>query len=506
MSFIHRMIITPSILRRYKAMVFNSYVFVLLFLPAGLAIYYLLCPRLPRALSQIVLIALCGIFCLCSGFEALAALGISVLFNYALSRLICSEKPAQTMRKLILFFGIAVNVIALLYCKYLNLFIDTVNLILVREYPLKSLILPLGISYYSFQQIAYLVDAYRHETQDDGFLEYVLFCVWFPKIAQGPIVLREEMLSEFRDERNRHFNGENFAAGLYRFGVGIFKKVLVADVIACFVNKGYADVKSLSSPEAILLVAAFTLQLYYDFSGYCDMACGISEMFNIKLPENFRSPLKSLSLTDFWARWHITLTRFLRKYIYFPLGGNRKGKIRTYLNILVIFTVSGLWHGANMTFVVWGLLHGIFNCLERRFAVCRSRLPKAVQWLLTFWTVAVLFSIFRADSLREAGILLSRIFVGGSGFDFARYAGAFNVTLLLSAENALSFGRLPAELLTVFNTILYFAVSMSAILFGKNAFESSRELNGKKAVLTGLMLAVSVLSLSNVSAFLYAQF
>ena len=226
----------------------------------------------------------------------------------------------------------------------------------------------MGISFFTFQQVSYLVDSYRtQETRDYGFIEYTLFVLFFPQLIAGPIVLHKEMIPQFRNEHNRIFNSENFSRGMYIFAIGLFKKVLIADTFSQAVAIGYNNVENLSSLEALLVSFSYTFQIYFDFSGYCDMAIGISSMFNINLPQNFNSPYKSTSIIDFWNRWHMSLTRFLREYVYFPLGGSRKGKVRTYVNVMIVFLVSGIWHGANWTFIVWGIMHGVAQCLNRMF-------------------------------------------------------------------------------------------------------------------------------------------
>lgn len=200
-----------------------------------------------------------------------------------------------------------------------------------------------------------------------SFLNYVLFVTFFPKIIQGPIALHYEIIPQFDDEKNRKINSENMAKGIMAFAFGLAKKVLIADLFGNVANIGFENVAELNTLTALITMFAYTIQIYFDFSGYCDMATGIALMFNIKLPMNFNSPYKATTITDFWKRWHITLTRFFTQYVYIPLGGNRKGKIRTYINVLIIFLLSGIWHGANYTFIVWGILHGVGSVITRIF-------------------------------------------------------------------------------------------------------------------------------------------
>ena len=274
----------------------------------------------------------------------------SLFVNYITALLINRSKEKNT-KKGVLILGIFINIGLIFYFKYYNFFVENVNVLFRSNYEIHRIALPLGISYFTFQQIAYLVDSYRGETENYNFLEYMSFVLFFPQISSGPIVRHKELIPQFRDREKKKVSYENLSLGIFIFSCGLVKKVLIADTFGKAASWGFSNIELLSSMDALLVSLCYTFQLYFDFSGYSDMAIGISRMMNIELPQNFNSPYKATSIIDFWDRWHMSLTRFLREYVYFPLGGSRKGKMRTYLNIMVVFLVSGIWHGANWTFV-----------------------------------------------------------------------------------------------------------------------------------------------------------
>lgn len=232
------------------------------------------------------------------------------------------------------------------------------NAVFGSSFELKNIVLPLGISFFTFRQISYIVDSYRGETKGYTFWDYAFFVSFFPQLVAGPIVMYNEIIPKFRKPGNWHVVVENFSKGIYIFAIGLFKKVIIADRFGKAVTYGFGNIEILSSMEALVVSLSYTFQLYFDFSGYCDMASGIGYMFNIELPQNFNSPYNAKSIAEFWDRWHMSLTRFLRNYVYIPLGGNQRGKLRTYVNIMVVYLIGGIWHGANWTFILWGMLHG----------------------------------------------------------------------------------------------------------------------------------------------------
>ncbi|MBQ9009708.1 MAG: MBOAT family protein, partial [Clostridia bacterium] len=320
-------------------MLFNSYIFILAFLPLTLAVYFLL-GRLPEKYSynKIFLVLASFVF---YGYNHPGYVPIivgSILINYLLSQQMLNSNR-KALRLTLLLIGIFGNLGVLFLFKYHDFFAENLNRAFSLKLALNHWVLPLGISFFTFQQLSYVIDSYTHKVPKYQFLDYALFVTFFPQLIAGPIVLHSEIVPQFADPKNRHFQSESFAPGLFAFARGLFKKVIVADTFAVAVNAGFASAHSLNTPEAWFVALGYTLQLYFDFSGYCDMATGIGLMFNIRIPMNFNSPYKSLNIREFWQRWHITLSRFLTNYIYYPLGGSRKGLPRTCLNLLVVFLI-----------------------------------------------------------------------------------------------------------------------------------------------------------------------
>jgi D-alanyl-lipoteichoic acid acyltransferase DltB (MBOAT superfamily) len=335
----------------------------------------------------------------------------SMFFNYFIGK---SLRGGKEGKKGILAFGVIANLSLLGYFKYSDFFIENYNGLFGEGIPLLHLALPLAISFFTFQQVAYLVDSYRQETQDIDVLDYALFVTFFPQLIAGPIVHHKEMMPQFAKSENSRLNTTNITLGLFIFAMGLFKKVVLADTFAIWATEGFDGQASLDMAAAWVTSLSYTFQLYFDFSGYTDMAIGAALLFNIKLPINFDSPYKALSIQDFWRRWHITLSRFLKDYIYIPLGGNRKGEGRTYLNLIVTFLLGGMWHGAGWTFLFWGALHGGALALHRLWHKMGFVMPKLLAWFITFNFINIAWVFFRAKSFEDALRVLGGMF-GFSG-------------------------------------------------------------------------------------------
>lgn len=396
-------------------MLFNSYVFLLLFLPVIWCAYFALNHIRLYRISQAVLIA--GSFFFYGYQEPRLCLILlsSIGVNYALHILLADTAAEKRLKDVLLVLGIAANFGLLLYFKYYNFLLENVNRLLHTEFVLKAIVLPLGISFFTFQQVSFLVDSRRGEIKRCRFLDYALFVAFFPQLVAGPIVLHREMIPQFQDLKRRRPDYGNITAGLEYLVIGLAKKVLVADSFARICDAGYESLGSLNSFSACLTILAFTLEIYFDFSGYCDMAVGLGRLFNIHIPVNFHSPYKALTIADFWKRWHMTLTRFLTTYLYIPLGGNRGGTWRTYRNVMIVFALSGLWHGADWNYVLWGILHGTALVIYRMGRRYFDRLPRWLLWTGTFSFVNIAWIFFRADYFRQPLRLLSRVMTGGSG-------------------------------------------------------------------------------------------
>ena len=314
-------------------------------------------------------------------------------------------------------------------------------------------------------------------------------------MVAGPIVLYNEMMPQFMDERRRKFNGDNFAKGIYIFVVGLFKKIVIADTIALFVNNGFVA-EQLSVASAWVTMLSYTLQIYFGFSGYSDMAIGLGKMFNIEIPLNFESPYKSKSITEFWRRWHITLGRALSTYVYIPLGGNRKGKVRTYINLFVTFFVSGLWHGASWTFVLWGVLHGCFVVIERMFQNTLAKIPNIVRTIITFLIVNLLWVLFRAETFGQAAMVY-RGLINIKEFGLASVAR-------LTLDGIFDFPVMVA----VAYVFIVLLVLMIIVFMCRNSVEKVKTLifNRKTLIFTSLLFIISVVHLSRLSVFIYFNF
>ncbi len=344
-------------------MLFNSFSFIFLFLPITAAVFFVL-GRSSKPERGLIWLTFASLFFYGWWNPAyLLLIFASILMNFGVSRAL-DRVGAYGTRKLLLILGISLNLGFLVYFKYMNLLVDTVNRCTGADVFLDEIVLPLAISFFTFQQIAFLVDAYRNETQEYSFIHYCLFVCFFPQLIAGPIVHHKEMLSQFMRSETFRVSSRNFAIGLSIFTIGLFKKVVLADGIAVYSTPVFTAADNgggLIFYDAWAGNFAYAFQIYFDFSGYSDMAIGLGRLFGIKLPLNFHSPYKAASIIDFWRQWHLTLSRFLREYLYFGLGGNRYGKFKRYRNIMITMLLGGIWHGAGWNFAIWGGLQGIYT-------------------------------------------------------------------------------------------------------------------------------------------------
>lgn len=392
---------------------------------------------------------------------------------------------------MLLIVGVAFNLGLLGYFKYTDFFIENVNVLFGTGWALKNILLPLGISFFTFQQLAFVVDSYRGNGRLPGFLDYCNFVTFFPQLIAGPIVLPEEMLPQFEAEANRRPRAKNIFDGIFIFSLGLFKKVFIADSIAVFANAGFSlDLEHYTMAEAWLISLSYTFQLYFDFSGYCDMAIGIGRLFNINLPLNFNAPYRATNFQDFWRRWHMTLNRFLTQYLYIPLGGSRRKEGRVLLNILLVFFVSGLWHGAGWTFIIWGVCHGLGVIAHRIWHKRGWSMPSWLGMFITFFFINILWVLFRADHLHEAWVIIR------SMFD--------NHTLALTSRFT---SHLPSIMPNSVNMIVLFSAIMLGLL-GPTAYRLMTDYGGNrmKMLLATVCFVVGVLFVSRVVTFLYFNF
>ena len=481
-------------------MQFNSYIFILAFLPFTLIGYFLLNIYGRNTAAKVLLLVMSLVFYSYFNYKYLYIICASILINYVFSRLLLDAERSVTQKKWLLFAIISLNLLILFYFKYFNFFIENINLAFHASFALKNIILPLGISFITFQQIAYSVDSYRGETASYSFLDYAVFVAFFPRLVAGPIVLHDEIIPQLGEPKNHSINYENFSYGILMFAVGLAKKVFIADLFANAVSWGFGSVGSLTALDAVIVMLSYTFQIYFDFSSYTDMALGIGLMFNIKLPINFNSPYKAMSIQDFWKRWHITLTRFLTKYLYFPLGGNRAGRVRTYVNIMIIFLVSGFWHGANWTFVLWGFLHGVASALHRRFKTQWEVVPRALQWFFTFLFVNIAWVFFRADSITQGFTLIRQMGDLSSAKISPTLLQSFQLPVITSLESLLKIS------VSGLDMALFIGFAFVIVLCFKNLNEIEFKPTVLNALLTILLLVCSIFSMSAISAFIYQKF
>jgi alginate O-acetyltransferase complex protein AlgI len=388
-------------------MLFNSFPFLFFFLPITLAVFFILAKKKQTYAAAWLAIASLFFYSWWSVQYIPLLLG-SIVFNYGMGWLIGHSKQAARFRWLT--FAVLANLILLAYFKYANFYIASVNSVVGSRWALLDIILPIGISFFTFTQIAFLVDTYQGKVTEYRFIPYVLFVTYFPHLIAGPVLHHKEMMPQFDESETYRISARNFSIGLSIFAFGLAKKVLLADNLAPHAVFVFDKTDHPSMLIAWGGILAYTFQLYFDFSGYSDMAIGLSRLFGIKLPLNFNSPYKSVNIIEFWRRWHMTLSRFLRDYLYVPLGGNRKGTIRRYLNLSVTMILGGLWHGAAWNYVIWGALHGVYLMINHAWAAIaiRMRFPVTSRWwrlcaiLLTFIAVCFAWIFFRASSVDVA--------------------------------------------------------------------------------------------------------
>ena len=477
-------------------MLFNSYIFIFCFLPLTLFVYFGLNNLKQYKAAKISLVAASLVFYGYNEMKYVFVILSSSIMNYLMCVLM---RWFPQRKRWIVPTGVMANIVLLGYFKYFDFLLENINALTGSQFEYLRIALPLGISFFTFQQISYLIDFSRGACSTRGFLDYILFVTFFPQLVAGPIVSHDEMIPQFSSMTNKQWNFLNVSIGIQAFSIGLFKKVIIADNFGKIVSYGYGHVAGLSSLEAVLTILAFTIQIYFDFSGYCDMAAGIGLMFNIELPVNFDSPYKAKTIVEFWKRWHITLTRFLTKYVYIPLGGSKKGRNRTYINILLVFLVSGLWHGAGYTFILWGVFHGLANIVCRMWGKWIARIPENINWMSTFIFLNLTWVFFRAEHVDQALHLIARVFAGGFTIS-AELTETLLQPVLVSV---------PAQFVPFFWVIVgYIVIILGVAFFSKNTkeFIQRRSMTVWSLFGTYILFVISVLSLSGVTTFLYFNF
>ncbi|MCF0186609.1 MAG: MBOAT family protein [Bacteroidaceae bacterium] len=491
-------------------MLFNSQEFLLFFLPFVLIGYYVLVHFKLYTVAKVFLLVDSLFF---YGYQTsiyLLLLISSIAINFLFYRLIRKQLSLgkQSKAKVVMILGVGLNLASIFYFKYFDFFITNVNLIFKWDVTLLNVVLPLGISFFTFQQVSFLVDTYKGEVDEFSFLDYSLFVSFFPQLIAGPIVLHKDLIGQFSDENRFKFKSENMLVGIRYFVIGLFKKTMVADRLSLLVAYGYKHDSQLSSFAAALVILSYTLQIYFDFSGYSDMAIGLAKMLGFDIPHNFEEPYKAKNISEFWKRWHMTMTRFFTQYVYFPLGGNRKGMARTCLNTMIVFALSGLWHGAGWTFVVWGVMHGVALCFHRLAKNVIQKIPSFITFVATFAFVNLAWVFFRAETFLSAKNLIYSLLLGGKGIVpdsdmFGTFVGGNigDFLALFFAGHTLDLIKalISLVLLTVFLLVAILAPSSHAL--------ATKERIGRyEGIILGIMMVLSLMTFMNLSEFIYFNF
>ena len=484
-------------------MLFNSHEFIFVFLPVTLVLFYLLFSlKRPQLAWGWLTFASVGFYSYWN-VKYLPLLLFSMGANLLLLGVFASPNWSRKQKKLYLFFGVALNLGLIAFFKYRAFLWNSLASISTGEYEHQEVYIPLAISFFTFQQIACLVEAYRGDKTLFNKSYYPLFISFFPQLIAGPIVLHSEFFPQLKNYKWKEILSDKLAVGLSVFFVGLFKKTVLADSLGVYADELFDfSYENLEPTKALLGSLAYTYQLYFDFSGYSDMAIGLAALFGIKIPQNFDSPYKAASIREFWKRWHITLSRFLKDYLYIALGGNRGGAVRTQWNLLVTMILGGLWHGANWTFVVWGAYHGALLILNRQFGWLLKFLPSEylrlrVAQTTTFVAVVVGWIYFRSLSVNQANAIVRSIFFGD--YDFTQV----NLLLLVWIVLAFTISSFLPNTFQLFAKISRFELMKSGV---SEPVTVPKAALLALAILVGIIGTVGIISIHIDSKFLYFQF
>ncbi len=482
-------------------MLFNSYLYIFIFLPSILLVYFLLQTRVNEKLSINFLVLSSYIFYSYWNPKFLPLLLISIYLNYFIGKRLSNQG-----NKNLLTIGILLNLFPLIFFKYFNFIIDNINsLISLNIIENVTTTLPLAISFFTFQQIAYLVHSYKGVTHEYDLSSYSLFVSFFPQLIAGPIVHHKEMMPQFSSRENLKINSQNIRNGITIFTIGLFKKTVIADSFSKYVSNGFDFNTQLDFFESWVTTLSYTFQLYFDFSGYSDMAIGSALLFNIKIPINFNSPYKSRNIQEFWRNWHITLGRWLRDYIYIPLGGNRGRDYQNLLNILVTCLIGGIWHGAGWSFLVWGLLHGIGLIIFNLWNFFKLKLPIYFSIFITFLYVHISWVFFRAPNIERAKDIISSM-VGANEFNWPPKLCKFFMEKALCMDNQWIYKIKGNEPTKYIMNLLIFAALISFLFPNSQKATSILREKWYSAIIVALMFSLAILFISRESEFLYFQF
>ncbi len=480
-------------------MLFSSYIFILIFLPIVLLGYFFITKYVENTNTAKVFLILASLFFYGYWYPPyLLIILSSIVVNYFLSK-----KIVQTKSKNLFYFGLVFNIGLLGYFKYRDFFLDNLNYLINTDIGFAKLALPLGISFFTLQQIAFIVDSYQGITKENRFCDYALFVCFFPQLIAGPIVHYKDLIPQFAKEDNKKFNFSNFNLGIFIFVVGLFKKVIIADTFSGWANEGFDHTTVHHFISAWATSLSYTMQLYFDFSGYSDMAIGLGSMFNIKIPRNFNSPFLARNIIDFWTRWHITLSQFITTYIFTPLF--RSFKKLTFRNslisVFITMLIAGIWHGAGYTFIVYGFMYGSALVVNHLLKKRKIKLPKWLAIFLTFNFTNIVFTMFRAHSISDA---------------LSIYKGMFGLTFLklpkgiFSKDFILSIG---AEIGPYMNNdqnlnLILLIICLIMVMKAKNSGEMAKNFKPtlKTSFILSMMFVLSLFGINRVSDFIYFNF
>lgn len=492
-------------------MLFNSLEFIFVFLPISFFVYFWL-----NSISKPVVgkawLVLSSLFFYSWWNVAylpliVGSMGVNYLIGTYLGRIENSVYFKIVNKKRLLIIGIVFNLGLLGFFKYANFFLENINA-LGADFKLPDILLPLAISFFTFQQIAYLVDSYREEMREYDILNYALFVTFFPQLIAGPIVHHKEVMPQFASKINLIKNYNNISVGLFIFSLGLFKKVVIADTFASWAALGFNSNVALGFFDAWVTSLSYTFQLYFDFSGYTDMAIGVALLFNIRLPINFNSPYKAADIQDFWRRWHMTLSRFLRDYLYIPLGGNRISNGRTYINLFLTFVLGGLWHGASWMFIIWGVMHGLALIVHRFWNRLGLVMPTVLAWFVTFNFINITWVFFRADDITSALRVLQGM------FDFSSMM-IYDFTHVNTSKIAWSgdfftkyYNVLPSGLIANILPLILIAIAFYIVSKKNTVHMAGDVVSYSKVVYSAVLFCISiyVTSAASSSVFLYFNF
>ena len=490
-------------------MLFNSFDFLFVFMPVTVAAFAIAARLRSSAVAMLVLLVASYVFYGYGAHFAVFLLAGSTAFNFVIGAFLAGamKRGQERIGRLLLVIGIGGDLALLGFFKYAGFLMTNFDHLTGAQWSVPMIVLPVGISFYTFTQIAFLVDAFRGMTSTLRATDYFLFVAYFPHLVAGPIIHHAQTIPQFRRLGRIAWDANDIGVGLSIFTIGLFKKLVVADSLAPMADAAFAHVAAgpIAMIDGWVGALAYSFQIYFDFSGYSEMAIGLSLLFGIRLPLNFASPYKATSIIEFWTRWHMSLSQFLRDYLYIPLGGNRKGQPRRYLNLMTTMLLGGLWHGAGWTFIVWGGLHGVYlvaNHLLRSIRPVRSAgSPEWISWLkrvASFLAVTIAWVFFRADSLSASVAMLA----GMSGIHGVGSTDA----MTLSSLSACFF-----VIWTLPNTYQIFARCQPTLpvrpkIAGAEVHLLAWRPNAVSAITTGVIMACSILAITKFSPFLYFRF